>query len=95
MKAILLVAAIFITSITFGQTHKEKGIPEEGTYQIIVKDSKIKWVFTNSVLEGMEEKRMKNESFSVEIADNIFLYLPSKKTIKSSDFEKLEGILYE
>lgn len=95
MKLILLGFTMLISVVTWSQSATNSGIPEEGTYQIIVKSTKVQWVFTREVLEGTEEKRKQNESVSIQIGPNAYLYLPSKKELKSHDFKKLEPIVYE
>lgn len=95
MKSILLGLAMLTSVATWSQSASNSGTPKEGTYQIIVKDTKVQWVFTQDVLEGTEEKRKQNESVSIQISPNAYLYLPSKKELKSPGFKKLDPIVYE
>ena len=95
MRVLLLGLVLLLSQFSWGQKVAPKGVPEEGTFQFIVKDSKIKWDFTIENLIGTEEKRKKNESVAIKIYENTVLYLPSKNEINSPGFKKLEPVIYE
>lgn len=81
--------------VSLAQSVNNDGVPEEGTYQVLVKDPKVKWVFTTEVLKGTEQKRKRKESVSIQIGEFAYLYLPSRQEINSKGYKKLEPILYE
>lgn len=67
-------------------------VAEVGTYQFIIHDEKYSPVFTTEMLQYAEFVRSEEVDLTFEISKNVYLHIPSKKTIQSDKFIPLSEI---
>jgi len=93
MKLTILLLLLFISGVSFSQSTINVTKPKEGTYQIIVQDSKETLAFSSEFLYGLEAERKENEDVTIEMGKNIFVFLPSRKSIVANDFKPLDPVV--
>ena len=67
----------------------------EGTYQIQIKDSEYKVMFSKFIYELIQTKRLKSEDVYLQLDKKSTLYLPSLDKLKSINFKELKSSIYK
>lgn len=66
-----------------------------GTYQLVIKDTKKEYVFTDEFLIMVEEKRKDHEEVTIALNSAVAVLIPSRDQIESPDFKPLAEFFYK
>jgi|ERR1043166_6392450 hypothetical protein len=91
---LILPAFIFLFASSFKNPGDGKKA-EKGTYQIIIRDTKRQWAFTDQFLVTIEEKREDHKTVIFPFSPTVDILIPSRDEISSKSFKPLEEVRYE
>ena len=75
-------------------TTDNKTLPKEGTYQFRIAKNDYSIVLPKNFMYEIESLRKVDEAVTVKIDDYVDLYIPSRNTIYSSSFLRLEEFIF-
>ena len=91
--SLLTTILLFWSGFIFSQVPKQSD-SFDGTYQIMVTDSKKQPVFTTDIIVEIEARRKDHEDVMYPVQEGVNIYIPSRDKINSPDFKSLELYSY-
>ena len=100
-KVCFVMFFLFLGNSVFSQSDKasiennNNKKAKVGTYQIIIKSTKMEPVFSDETFIIIESNRKENDNVTIVLSQYVDVFIPSRKVIKSKTFKPLTEFYYK